>query len=191
MTASDDEFDPSTLEGTPLKCYNLQQAEVYGAEEQVKRDRIAASKKKPKRKKNPQKKVTKFFQQVRNEQGFLLKYCKYQPAVCKQVYVPEGYGRETKDEAFNKVFCTDCMLMPCIVREHDIDLAMKREMLVTSASSEIQKEIWETCTEKLVGYFNKRYMKKMGTPQCVFDYIEKITSGDEASSSEEESDICE
>lgn len=190
---SDAGWDPNQLEGTPLKCFELAESgkkkveEKKAAEEARKKARAKA--KRTARKKNPQTKVKMFFKSAVNEQGFALKQCVYEKSIKKQVFKPVGYGVLSKGIPGRKVYCEMCMLTPCVMVEHDLDIADTQDEWKTYPGCTQRARVVGMIGNKLLGYFGKDYMNRTGTASCVHKYVKEMETIWETSSDEEEDDV--
>lgn len=130
-------------------------------------------KQRKKQTKNLQPKINKCFQQAKNEDGYPLKHCRYEPAEDRMVYRPPGYAEDYRGERFH---CTDCHLNPCVVFLHDKEFKKLENSLdrQNTAAAKVAAECEKFFTRRHCKYMKKRYSKKVVVPQCICDYTKIV-----------------
>ena len=133
--------------------------------------RIDAWIKKKRRKAPKQQEKAKYpFQQKQNEDGYLMKFCTYEPLENRFIYRPPGYGIGKQQ----KPHCCLCHLKPCVVEEYleetnqcFFDLQIQKGVKDAVA----QEKTLTFLHRKYCKVLKQRYLKKLLPPQCIADSI--------------------
>lgn len=135
-------------------------------------------------KKNPQTKLKKFFKPLKNSEGFLMKYCRFQPSVGDYVYNPPKYADEVAHYLtppnVKHLYCNSCRLTPCIIDVNYgclCDLAAELHVIHCLPDETVRSKLAQSMKDKFVKLFGKKYVRTMplgGSPDCVLDAINRI-----------------
>ena len=140
------------------------------------------SSKKPQmaRKKNPQQKIKSHFSTKKNQQGFPMHQCRYQPEEGKCMCHPPGHGSlfardPNRFMERTPVHCKDCKLQPCLVKEHSLELNSKGAVLTIlekKSEADTRAIILEDLQKKHCGLFKRKFSVRRFKPtECMQNHV--------------------
>ena len=126
-----------------------------------------------KKKKVSQPKIDKIFDIQKNEDGYPIKDCEFEPVEGKHVYRPPGYAA---NYPYPKLHCEHCHLKPCLVSLHFDESREKRKELwdEEKTGSYILSETRMFFSKEWCKLFHVRYSKGFKPPSCVVELLEHV-----------------
>ncbi len=133
----------------------------------------AARYRKARKPKKPKNTMKNYYKTVLNFQGMPKNKCVYNSVVGDFVYVPPKYPRPT----IYSEFCESCYLLPCVAHTHFPELCRKTAKLIQEENVSTLV-VTRRCETMMKGYmrkyFDARYVRENGLPQCVYDALGEI-----------------
>ena len=164
----DDEYKPGQAGREFLE-------EVESLRNKVER-KIEYKRPKPRRRsrRSSQPKINKCFQPKRNEDGYPLKHCEFEPLENRQVYRPPGYAEGFR---FEREHCVQCHLKPCITVVYCKEAReMMTEMFIgRSPHTDIADATQKLLLKRLCKHMKKRYSKKVHVPECIIEGVAAVS----------------
>lgn len=115
-----------------------------------------AWKPKPKKKRNPQTKLKSYYSPLKNQDGYLMKNCEWEPTEEKHVYRPPGYKVANDFSVGKYTHCVFCHLKPCLTRAYFSD-ASKLSAHLTMIDKKSSRE----ARHRVIDLWKEKYRKHM------------------------------